>query len=285
MGIYYALIAALLQGIGYTLLKKSFNELHSSVSFMFETIFGLIIWISYSLYVGIEIEKLPTVFFFALISAILSEAFVFFALSKGEISITNTIFSTYPIFTMIMSYVFLHERATLVAVLFLIVTIIGVLILALPSKFDLDEIKKKVYIIWPLVAAIAVGISDTVSKNVIDDVESSTFLFCLAIAQVPVSLVYLRLEKALPEAREVLRDLKSHKITVLSALFISTSMIFFWLAFENTLASIASPVTATQILFVLILSRAFLGYRPRFVEIGGTLITIAGIVGVGIFGA
>ncbi len=282
MGIYYAIITSLLQGVGYSLLKKSFDELPSSISFMIETIFGLVLWIGYSLITGIEVDKLPIVFLYAFISAVLSEAFVFYALSKGDMNITRTIFSTYPIFTMLLSYIFLREELSLAVILFILVTIMGILVLALPEKFSKNELKKKVYILWPLAAAIAVGISDTLSKNVLSEVNSSIFLFCLAICQIPVSIGYIYLERSSSELKNVMNNIKTYRATILSSLTISASMIFFWLAYENTFASIASPITATNTLFVLIISMIFMRYRPGKIEVGGILVTIAGIIGVGV---
>jgi drug/metabolite transporter (DMT)-like permease len=103
MGIIFGLLASLSQAISYTLLKRSYRELAPSVAFLFDACFGLLIWIPFAFYIGFDFNHLPLVMIYALISALLSEAFVFYVLSKGEISLTGTIFSSYPIYTILFS--------------------------------------------------------------------------------------------------------------------------------------------------------------------------------------
>ena len=108
MGIIFGLLAALSQAISYTFLKKSYEELPPSVAFLFDACFGLLIWVPFALIIGFNFSHLPLVAIFALISALLSEAFVFYVLSKGEISITGTIFASYPVYTILFSLFINH---------------------------------------------------------------------------------------------------------------------------------------------------------------------------------
>jgi drug/metabolite transporter (DMT)-like permease len=105
MGIIFGLLAALGQAFGYVSIKKSFKELNPSIAFFFDACFGLLLWVPFALIIGINFNQLPTVVGFALLSALLSEAFVFYALSKGHLSISGTIFAAYPIF---YHFLFLH---------------------------------------------------------------------------------------------------------------------------------------------------------------------------------
>lgn len=103
MGILFALLAAVSQATLWVSLKKSYENLKPSVAFFLDMVIGLIIWIPFSLLVGVDFTNLPILLVYALISGILSEAFVFYVMSKGEVSFTSTIFSTYPLFTIFFS--------------------------------------------------------------------------------------------------------------------------------------------------------------------------------------
>ncbi len=143
-----------------------------------------------------------------------------------------------------------------------------------------NEIKKKLFIIYPILGAIAVGLSDTLSKNVLDRADSATFLFCLALAQVPVSIGFLFAQKQLKNAKKIIFSVPKHKYAVIGSLIIVFTMVFFWSSFENTLASIASPITATYVVFIIIFAAIFLKDKVGKREKIGIFLTIVGVIGV-----
>lgn len=284
MGIIFGLLAAFSQAISYTVLKKSFAVLAPSVAFLFDACFGLLIWIPFALIVGFDFNHLPLVVFFALISALLSEAFVFYVLSKGEISITGTIFSSYPIYTILFSLFINHERLLPLHWLFVGVTILGTVIVSLPEKITKKELKKKAIILWGVAGAMAVGLSDSLSKNVIDKTSAEAFLAALALAQVPVALVYLRLEKqSLSQFKNTISQFTKYKYAIAGSFMTVVSLIFLWLAFADTYASIASPLTATYPGLMIILAYFFLKERVKFKDLIGLLVIIIGVIGISYF--
>ncbi|MDQ5886151.1 MAG: family transporter, partial [Patescibacteria group bacterium] len=194
LGIIFGLIASLGQGLGYALIKRSYTELPSSIAFALSTCFGILIWVPFGLVSGVDFSSLSSVFGVALLSALLAEAYTFYVFSKGELSLTSAVFTTYPLFTMFFSITFLGESLTTVAFIAAIITTIGVLITSFPEKLTRDGIKSKLYLLWPLSGAIAVGLSDTISKGVIDRTDAATFLFALAFAQIPVALLFLKMD-------------------------------------------------------------------------------------------
>jgi drug/metabolite transporter (DMT)-like permease len=52
------------------------------------------------------------------------------------------------------------------------------------------------------------------------------------------------------------------------------------MAFENTLASIASPLTAAYPGIMIILAVIFLKEKPRKIEIAGLILIIIGVLGI-----
>ena len=77
MGILFGLLAAVSFAVCYVSLKKSYEEFPPSIAFFFDMVLGILLWIPFSLILGFDSNNLGIVFVFALISAVLSEAFFF----------------------------------------------------------------------------------------------------------------------------------------------------------------------------------------------------------------
>ncbi len=284
MGIVYALLSSVFFALGFTSLKKSFKEFPPSVGFFFDMIFGLLIWIPFSLIIGFDFSDILQVLPYALISAILSEAFIFYILSKGELSITGTIFASYPVYTILFAVILLGERLQLLHWIFIFITIIGTTIASLPKKITKEELKSKKYILWAIAGALAVGLSDTISKGVIDKTSAAAFLFSLALMQIPISLIYLRLEKETPQhIFKFAKNIGKYKYAIMGSLLNVLGLVGLWLAFENTYASIASPLTAAYPGIMIILAILWLKEKPRLIEIIGLGLIMVGVIGVSYF--
>lgn len=284
MGIVFALLSSLSFAVSYTLLKRSYREFPPSVAFFFDMIFDLIIWIPFSLAIGFNFSHIPNVLLYAIISGILSEAFVFYILSKGEISITGTIFASYPIYTILFSVLLLGERLEPLHWVFVLVTIAGTILTTFPGKIAKSELKKKTFILWALAGATAVGFSDTISKGVIDRTSAAAFLFTLALVQIPISLTYLKIEGE--TYRHILtfaKSLNKYKFSLGGSFFNVLGLIGLWMAFENTFASIASPLTAAYPGIMIILAIIFLKERPKILELLGLILILLGVVGISRF--
>jgi drug/metabolite transporter (DMT)-like permease len=284
VGIVFALLVSLSQAFGYVALKKSYKELPPSVAFLFDSIFGLLILIPFSLIVGFNFSNLPTVFIYALISAMLSEAYVFYALSKGELSITATIFSSYPLYTILFSFFINHDKPSFVHWIFIILTILGTVIVSLPHTFNKAEFKKKTIILWGVSAAITVGLADSISKNVIDRTSVESFMFALAIVQVPVALVYLRLEKQkFSQFITTIRNYDKYKFAILGSFLNIVAVFFLWLAFSGSNLSIVSPLTAIYPGITILLAYVFLKERIKLKDFIGLIIIVTGVIGISFF--
>jgi drug/metabolite transporter (DMT)-like permease len=126
LGIFLALGCAIFIALSQISLRKSYKELQPSVAFLFDAIFGLLIWVPLALTMGVSFGvSLKEAFIFASISAILSEAIVFFALSKGELAVTATVLATYPVYTVFFSRILNDEVLSAGLIFFVALAIIG----------------------------------------------------------------------------------------------------------------------------------------------------------------
>lgn len=54
---------------------------------------------------------------------------------------------------------------------------------------------KNLSILIPFITAIAIGLSDTLTKGIINSTSSFNFLVAIAVVQIPVALIYLLITK------------------------------------------------------------------------------------------
>ncbi len=279
LGILFGLTSSLFFAFSYISLKRSYKEFQPSVAFLFDSLFGLLIWIPVALRFGININVFLDVLPWAIVSAILSEAYFFYVLSKGEVSITGTILASYPIYTAILSRFINNEILTGPQLVAVFVTIVGTLIVSIEKNFNVRDLKNKNYIFWALSGAIAVGLSDSLSKHAIDKISLQDFLFALALVQVPVALVYLKVEKETPSHFiNLIKNFSRYKFALLGSLLNILGVLFLWLAFSQTLASIASPLTATYPVLMVILAYLLLKEKINRKDYVGIFLVLAGIL-------
>ena len=174
LGIIIALLSAFFMTGMQILLKKSYKEVDPSVAFLFDMLFGLIIWIPVGFLFGATWNGVIDCMPYAIISAILSEAFVFYALSKGNLSVATVLISTYPIYTLLFSILINGEKLTLIQLVLIILTIIGTILTAIDSDFKFKNMKNPIILV-PLVSAIAIGLSDTLTKGIINSTSSFAY--------------------------------------------------------------------------------------------------------------
>lgn len=285
LGIIIAILSALFMAEMQILLKKSYKKLNSSVAYFFDMLFGVIIWIPVGILFGATLEGIRKCLLYAIISAILSEALVFYAISKGNLSVTTVLIATYPVYTLLFSFLINNEKLTLMQIMFVIITIIGTILTAFDSDFKAKNLKN-ISIVIPFLTAIAIGFSDTLTKGIIDETSSFDFLVAIAIVQIPVAIIYLILTKQ--KFKIILDDLKEgvkeYKYSIIGSLLNVLGTGFLLVSFNYTYASIASPLTAIYTPLVLIYSFAVLREKISKVNLAGVVLALIGAFGIILIG-
>jgi drug/metabolite transporter (DMT)-like permease len=285
LGVSLALGCAIFVALSQISLRKSYKDLQPSVAFFFDAIFGLLIWVPLALVMGVNLGiGLKEAFIFATISAILSEAIVFFALSKGELAVTATVLATYPVYTVFFSRILNNEILSPGLIFFVALAIVGSVWASFPSKVKRSELTFRKEIVWPFVAAICIGLSDTISKGYINRSEDFSLLFALGFVQIPVAVAYLRLEKEslVKSVEGTIRSFKTYQYAVLGGFFniIGTGML--WLSFSYAPASIASPITGANGALTVLLAHYILKDRIPFQKYLAIALTFIGVVGIAV---
>ena len=285
LGILIAIVSAIFMSGMYILLKRSYEELNPSVAFFFDMLFGLILWIPIGFIFGARLSEIPQVLIYAVISAILSEAFVFYALSKGNLSIATTLISTYPIYTLLFSFLINNEILNIYQLIFIILTILGIILTCIGKDIKIKSFINPLTII-PILASIAIGISDTLTKKIINDTSSFSFLVAIALVQIPVSFIYLKITKH--RIKDIFKEIKikkeTYKYGIIGSLLnvIATGLLL--ISFNYAMASIASPLTAMYTPLVLLYAFIFLKEKISKINIVGIFLALIGTFGIFILG-
>ncbi len=282
-GILLAILAAIFIGLSQLMLRKSFKELQPSIAFFFDAIFGLLLWVPLALIMGVNFGvSLREAAFFAIISAILSEAIVFYALSHGELAITATVLATYPAYTVLLSWLINNESLTWSLLFFVILAIIGSVLASLPEDKAMKRLRLNRHIAWPFIAALCIGLSDTISKGFINRSNDFSLLFMLGIVQIPVAVAYLHLEKEniLHAVKSTLGKIEAYNHAIAGGFFNIIGTGFLWLSFSYAPASIASPITGVSGVVTVLLARHFLKDTISLKQYIAIAMAFIGVVGI-----
>lgn len=285
LGVILAVLCAIFIGLSQLFLRRSYSELKPSVAFFFDSIFGLVIWVPLALIMGISAGvDWQQAILFAVISAILSEVIVFFALSHGELAVTATILATYPVYTVIFSRLLNNEALSTVLLLFVALAIIGSVLASTPSKIAKRDLRFHKATAWPFVAAICIGLSDTLSKGYINVSADFSFLFALGFVQIPIAVAYLRIERQsiVKSLQGTLVNASSYKFALLGGLFNIIGTGFLWLSFSFAPASVASPITGSSGALTVLFARLALRDKVSIKKYVGIGIAFIGVLGIAI---
>lgn len=281
IGIIIAIISAMFMAAMQILLKKSYKELDPSIAFFFDAIFGVLIWIPVGFIFGATIEGVLSCLIYAIISAVLSEALVFYALSKGDLSVSTVMIATYPIYTLLFSRYINKEILSGEQLVFIILTILGTILTCFDKNFKMKNLKNLTMLI-PVIAAVAIGLSDTLTKKIINETSSFSFLVAIAIVQIPVALIYLKITKQ--KFSNIFDELKSgmkeYKYSIIGSLLNVLGTGCLLVSFNYGMVSIVSPLTAIYTPIVLVYSFIVLKEKMNKINFAGIISALIGTFGI-----
>lgn len=283
LGIIFAVINALLLGIANYLLKKSYKDFSPAVDFFIFSIFCIFLWGGLGLWMGVDFSNPTFGLAVGIVSAVLGQLIYIYVLSKGQLSITATILSTFSVYTILFSVIFINERPSFLQLFYVGLAILGTVLVTLPEKDQLKtaDLKKIKMIGLSVFAAASIGASDVLSKHYMTVTSVGSFLFYTAIAQFVVSFIYLRIEKEhLSQFATIYKRLRDYKYAIFGSLCISTSTMFLFLAFNYGMVSVVSPISASYPIITVLLAYFLLKEHlslKNLIAIGLVIIAVLGI--------
>ena len=104
------------------------------------------------------------------------------------------------------------------------------------------------------------------------------------MAQVPVALVYLRIEKQkLGQFINTIKHFQKYKFALIGSFLSIITVLFLWLAFASSNLSVVSPLTGIYLGITIVLAYLFLKERIKLKDFIGLVVIIMGVIGISYF--
>ncbi len=272
----FALLAAITWGVGQILIKKGFEHTTALFNNFLATIFGCLIFIPFSLIGGVNWSLFPGILIIALLAAV-PNLIYYYAAEKGEISLTGTLIATYPIFTILLSSLFLGEHIDIFQKLAVLVIIIGSFLVSKPSKFTF---KLESWVVWGFFAAIMIGFADYIGKVALIKFDIYSFMFAFSLSYIVTIIINFILDK---KGRKFPRITERKFIPTLSGTFMMEfGLLLFYLALNTGKASLVSPISSSYMALTIVLAVIFLKEKTTKTQLVGVALAAAGIILIGI---
>ncbi len=261
-------------GIGNVLVKKGFQKLSPWQTYVLDSFYiALPLWLIYGV-INYQQIKPPTLI--SIISAVfitIVYAVFYYTINQGQIGLTSPIIATYPVFTLVLAYLFLGERLNLVSLTGIILASLGIILISLPKK--LKKVKLDNWVYLSLSVAIGYGVGGYLSKLAVNETGNTTYLVLLAVFQVVVVLIWRRLftKESFPKLQ-----LKESGYSFIGIVLFNIGNIAYYVALEKGLASIVIPLSNTYITVTVILSLLWLKEKIDRHQLIGIFCVVIGVI-------
>lgn len=280
MWFIFALTTALLWAVGQIFAKKGLASISPLINNVLAAGFALVIWIPFTMLHGIQLEIVPSILPIAIVIAATYFSF-YYAFEKGQVALSGTIIAMYPLTTVLLSAIFLHEQTSIFQKIAVGIIVLGAVFIAMPSgKHVLYKAKFGTWVWWAVAAAALSGIGDFLAKVTINRSDAYTYLFALGLAYVPVALVNYLLDakgRRMPKF-----TLPAFMPTIIGTGLIAMGFITFNLAFSSGLASLVGPISSSYVAILAILALVFLKEKITRIQLVGVIAAAVGVVLLGV---
>jgi drug/metabolite transporter (DMT)-like permease len=276
--------AAIFWAFGHVLLKRGFDHVPPLWNNILDKAASLIIWVPVVLFMSgfkITIPSLSVVCVIMTASGIYH--FFFYAISKGQISLTGTIVSGYPVFTILLSYFFLSEKLLLSQYAGIALILTGAVIVAFPHNRNkqsrLLDGKDYSWILWGFIGACALGVGDFLTKLSVNQIGSYSHIFWIAIMGIAMSSCNYIIDKRNRPIPPLFR--REGVPAILGIVVNLVGALLFLLAFDYGEVSLIASVSSIYPAFMALLAVRFLKEEITRRQWIGIAVAIVGLILLG----
>ncbi len=276
-----AIGAAIFWSVGQILIKRGFETIPPLWNNILNDLLSLFIYIPAALLLGrFSIARPPSiVFIYVFLSSMLYHVF-FYAISKGQISLTGTVVSGYPVATIVLSYFFLNERLTLFQYAGIALILSGCVTVALPENHPLHKSRNYSWILWGMAGAVTIGTGDFITKLSINIVGAYTHIVFLALVSNGVSWLNFLLDGK--NRKTPVFSRRCFLGTFIGIIIHLTGAVLFLIAFNYGKVSLIVSVSSVYPALVALMAVKFLDEKISAKQAGGIATAIIGLILIGI---
>lgn len=276
----YSLITVILWGVGQVLIKKGFTNISSLWSLVISASINALVYIPFALLTGATFSISPL--FFVVIFVITAlNMFFFYAIEKGQLAFSGTIFATYPVTTIVLSYIFLQENPSAFQFLMIALILFGSGLLAYTAKSDgKKQTLFHSWIFWALLGSIGVGTADFLAKISIGEVGLPTYNLFFPITYILGLCGYWFIDK---NGRNLSKNIlpKQFIWTIGGVLLLTLGLLSFNYALEHGNVSIVATISSSYAALTILLAYIFLHEKISRQQLVAIVCIVIGIIFIG----
>jgi drug/metabolite transporter (DMT)-like permease len=280
IAIIFALLTAIMWGLGPVLFKKAYSKVSSYFSYSFDGLTGgTLLMVPFAVMGGVEWSKLGQAIVFTLPYSITYLMYLrAFDFKESKTGVVSAVLQTYPVFTLLGAYALHIDRLNPNQYLTIMIIIFATTILALSEEGaqikDIFKNTKQKWFLFSFLTSILMGLGDIVLDKGIDYYNPFTSIIAIYITQlfIIMFLLLLRSKETIKEFKETIKTKSLALSLFLASVFMTLGAITFYLAFEYGPASLVSPIAGISPVFTVIAAAIIL--KEKITKIEFTLIGV-----------
>ncbi len=238
-----------------------------------------ILAVPFALSNGANFSEVPRIFLPTCVIAALLLVY-YYVINLEKVSLSGTIQSSYPLFTIILSFIFLHENPSLLQKLAALIVLAGTVILAAGEDIVLSKRIRFGRWFWiALAGAVMAGTSDFFAKTILNHTNTYSYILTYAIAYMCVAVLSALIDKngrKLPKLNQKIIP------TFLGVSMMELGTITFYLAISLGLVSVVSPASSFYVGITAVLAWIFLKEKVNKLQVLGVILSAIGVIFLGI---
>jgi uncharacterized membrane protein len=276
-----ALGAALLWAVGGILVKKGFAGVSPLWNNILNNLLALLIWVPPALALnGFRMPLPPWRILLVILSAAAVYQIFYYSLSKGQVSLTSAIIAGYPLFTILLSHLFLGERLAGWQYVGVALLLAGGVVIAVPARVAPAALRGHSWVLWGALGAASIGTGDFLSKFSVTRIGPYANLFFLAVLNNASSGFNYLLDRDNRAAPRIAS--RPFLFSVLGIVIHLCGALGYLLAFGFGPASLVSSVSSIYPALLALLAVLFLRESISWRQAGGIGAVMAGLALVGL---
>jgi transporter family protein len=205
----------------------------------------------------------------------------YYAISKGEIALTGSLWATYPVTTVLLSFLFLHEKISFFQIYGIFFALMGVFLISLPEKKIASLMTKNTsWIWWGSIGAVMSGAGDFLSKVATNSIGAYSQIFFLSLFFQILSVINFIFDKKgrkLPHFSFI-----KFFPTIIAAFFTVCGSLVFLLSLNIADASVVVPVSSVYPGITVLLAMIFLKEKISKKQLIGIFLIITSVIFLGL---
>src|SRR3989344_3876624 len=272
MWLAYTLVAAGWWGVGAVLAKKGLAQITPLWNNIISYGFVLIMMVPWAINGGVNWERLPAIFSLTLLTAA-AYSIYFYVISRGEIALTGTINSMYPLATIILAKLFLGETTSGLQNLGIMATLIGAVLIAWPKDV---KVKLESWVWWGAAGGMIAGSGDFLTKLIIGPSDMYTLTLSHELAFIPVMMGLWLVDR---KGRSMPRfQFKSWWAALEGVGILQMGVLSFFIALSLGQASLVTPVSSIYQAITVVLAMVWLKEKVSFRQLMGIVLAVGGVL-------